>query len=211
MPTISSGSQDGSNTLNRVNNSDNGQGSVVTRKQNSNESAVDNISIIETTNGYSINFTNANTWIGIQTFPIASIPNITLNGPLVSSIVASNGLAVVNPTGVGSATYSIVLNGTSLLNSSIGLSLNPIINYTSVTSNQATATTPTAIVVGASPFTYTNTTGINQNVFIIGGVITGITYNSLAINIGISQIILKNLDSIVITYTTAPTSAFVNS
>ena len=66
----------------------------------------------------------ANTWTATQTFPSASIPQSALTGNIVDSLTATNGLSVSNPTGAGSASYSLILNGTTLSNGSSGLSLN---------------------------------------------------------------------------------------
>lgn len=44
--------------------------------------------------------------------------------PLVTSLTATNGLSVTNPASPGAASYSLVLNGTSLSNGASGLSLN---------------------------------------------------------------------------------------
>ncbi len=54
----------------------------------------------------------------------SSIANTYLTGPLVSSLTATNGLSVTNPSGVGASSYSLVLNGTTLSLGSSGLSLN---------------------------------------------------------------------------------------
>lgn len=44
--------------------------------------------------------------------------------PLVTSLAATDGLSVSNPTSPGAASYSLVLNGTSLSNGASGLALN---------------------------------------------------------------------------------------
>lgn len=53
-----------------------------------------------------------------------TLGNSGLVGPLVDSLTATNGLSVSNPTGVGAASYSLVLNGSTLSLGSSGLSLN---------------------------------------------------------------------------------------
>ena len=75
-------------------------------------------------NRIQLNLANANTYTATQTFPSASITNAMLAGNLVDSITATNGLSVTNPTGVGAASYTIVLNGVSLSNGTSGISLN---------------------------------------------------------------------------------------
>ena len=81
--------------------------------------------------------TVANLWklnaSGLATFnaglTIPSGQTFTNNGtyagsPLVTSLTATNGLSVSNPTSPGAASYSLVLNGASLSNGASGLSLN---------------------------------------------------------------------------------------
>ena len=72
-----------------------------------------------------------------------------------------------------------------------------------------TAGISTTITAGTSPYTYTNTSASNQEVFISGGVITALSFepagaNPLTINTSTSVIILRPNDSLEITYTTAP-------
>lgn len=73
----------------------------------------------------------------------------------------------------------------------------------------------TTISVGSSPFTYANTTDFvngsptNQEIFIVGGTITAISYtpsgeSAISISPTTSALILRAGDSITITYTTAP-------
>ncbi len=73
------------------------------------------------------------TFGGLATFnaglTVAANQTLTNNGtyagsPLVTSLTATNGLSVSNPTSPGAASYSLVLNGTSLSNGASGLSLN---------------------------------------------------------------------------------------
>ena len=45
-------------------------------------------------------------------------------GPLISSLQNTNGLLASNPSNIGPASYTLVLNGTSLSNSSSGLEIN---------------------------------------------------------------------------------------
>ncbi len=65
--------------------------------------------------------------------------------------------------------------------------------------------------VGASPFTYKNNTNSNQEVFITGGTITGLTITpangttAITLNTSISQLVLRPTDAITITYSAAPT------
>lgn len=75
---------------------------------------------------------------------------------------------------------------------------------------------PTQIIVGAgaSPYTYTNTTGNNIMINVVGGTVTtlGITRNAVTNFIGYvngSVMVCPN-DSLVITHTGAPTLVFLN-
>ena len=45
-------------------------------------------------------------------------------GPLISSLQNTNGLLASNPSNIGSASYTIILNGNSLSNSTSGLAIN---------------------------------------------------------------------------------------
>ncbi|MHB1910228.1 MAG: hypothetical protein ACYCQJ_15325, partial [Nitrososphaerales archaeon] len=89
--------------------------------------------------GYNAGFLEGSLNLNGQTLPgnatfsgnLTLSGGLTLNGaisgsggPLVSSLSATNGLSVSNPTGIGAASYSIVLNGPTLSNGSSGLSLN---------------------------------------------------------------------------------------
>ncbi len=53
-----------------------------------------------------------------------TLTNTQLAGPLLSSLTSTNGLTATNPTGVGAASYAIVLDGSTLSLNSNGLSLN---------------------------------------------------------------------------------------
>ena len=94
-------------------------------------------------------------------------------------------------------------------------SLNPNINTTTnIATLAGTATiagTATTVSVGASPYTYTNSSASNQQVFIQGGTVSAISFNPN----GVSGINLSGLtdnvitmrpnDTLTITYTAAPT------
>ncbi len=81
--------------------------------------------------------TVANLWklnvSGVATFnaglTLPSGQTLTNNGsyagsPLITSLTATNGLSASNPTSPGAASYSLVLNGTSLSNGASGLAVN---------------------------------------------------------------------------------------
>lgn len=77
----------------------------------------------------------------------------------------------------------------------------------------ATAAAPsTSITAGTSPYTYTNSSTSNQELFITGGTITAIAFNPdndttspITLNTTTSSVILRTGDSITITYSAAPT------
>ena len=84
-----------------------------------------------------------------------------------------------------------------------------IMNIIATEGISTTAGTSTTITAGTSPYTYSNTSASNQEVFISGGAITALTFspagaNPLTINTSTSVIILRPNDSVEITYTTAP-------
>lgn len=158
----------------------------------------------------------------VATLDAANIPQTALIGNIVDSLTATNGLAVSNPTGAGAASYTIVLNGSSLSNGASGLSIdlaNPntwsgIQTFSSAIvasagiASAAGASTP--ITVGASPYTYTNTSASNQQIFVQGGTVSAISYNPNGVS-GISLnaftdnvLILRPNDTLTITYTAAP-------
>ena len=75
---------------------------------------------------------------------------------------------------------------------------------------KTTAGAATAITVGTSPYTYTNSSSSNQEILITGGAITALSFGpdggtGISLNLGLSQIIMRPNDTLTITYTTAPT------
>lgn len=75
---------------------------------------------------------------------------------------------------------------------------------------KTTAGAATAITVGTSPYTYTNSSSSNQEILITGGTITALSFGpdggtGISLNLGLSQIIMRPNDTLTITYTAAPT------
>jgi hypothetical protein len=75
-------------------------------------------------------------------------------------------------------------------------------------------TRPTTINVGISPFTYTNTSGQDTEVFIGGGVVTSFAVNGavVATNLslsGLTTVFLENNETLRATYKKAPTMTFL--
>ena len=82
--------------------------------------------------------------------------------------------------------------------------------YLSSTGYATPSGTATSVTLGASPYTYTNTSLSNQELLITGGTISAISYapnggTGISMNIGLSAITLRVNDTLTITYTTAPT------
>lgn len=83
----------------------------------------------------------------------------------------------------------------------------------SATGYKSTAGASTSVTAGTSPYTYTNSSASNQQVFVQGGTVTALSFlpnGSTTGEITISQLtgnvlILRPGDAISITYTTAPT------
>ena len=131
-------------------------------------------------------------------------PNANVNYSLNVSVV--NGVLSAYLNQNGTSQPLAVLNATQTFTASTTFS-SPIIASAGV---QTTAGASSTVTVGASPYTYQNTSASNQQVFITGGVITGLTFNpngtsGLSLNTGTSAVTLRKGDSITITYTTAPT------
>lgn len=79
---------------------------------------------------------------------------------------------------------------------------------------QGRLTPPTAQTVGASPYTYTNTTGNDQSEIVQGGTVTKIEYSrngGAFIDVGTvaGMFTLSPLDSLRVTYTVVPTITVV--
>lgn len=69
----------------------------------------------------------------------------------------------------------------------------------------AVGAAPSAITVGASPYTYTQSYGKTQMVIVSGGTVTEIEYNGTSTGLTSGAFPLNYGDSLTITYTTAPT------
>lgn len=68
---------------------------------------------------------------------------------------------------------------------------------------------PVSISVGASPFTWTNTTGGNVFVFISGGPPSDVQINGTTVGLDIRTVPLQELETVTVTYTgTAPTMTY---
>lgn len=133
----------------------------------------------------SLNLAHANTWSAEQTFG--------------AGITGTGNTGALTP---GSGILGTASSWSALQTFSAGV----------VTGGGGTA--PTAITVGASPFTYTNSTGKNIQVLLGGGTVTAIAFNGTTIASGLtlSTILsfdLKESDSITVTYTTAPAMFYV--
>ena len=70
---------------------------------------------------------------------------------------------------------------------------------------QSAAVAPTAITVGASPFTFKNTAGQNLIVYVSGGVVTAVALSGVTTGLTSGTFYLGPNDTLQITYSTAPT------
>ena len=62
-----------------------------------------------------------------------------------------------------------------------------------------------AITVGASPFTYTNNDGVDELVYVTGGTISALTSNGETVAVGSTALFTPPGNSVVVTYSAAPT------
>jgi hypothetical protein len=126
--------------------------------------------------------------------------------------ITANAIALNYVTGSGSQITFSVNDFSSTVGiwnaSGLTMSGSTILTTTGVKTNAGAST---AVSVGASPYTYTNSSASNQQVFIQGGTVTAISFNPN----GVSGISLSGLtdniltmrpnDTLTITYTAAPT------
>ena len=114
--------------------------------------------------------------------------------------------------------YNSQYNAINLLALSIGanyINVSGKGNFSSILTD-SNGTAPTSLTVGASPFTYTNSTSTNILMYIGGGVVTAIAINGVTVvsDVTLTTLIplyLKYNDYVTITYTTAPTIYVMNA
>ena len=114
--------------------------------------------------------------------------------------------------------YNSQYNAINLLALSIGhdyINVSGKGSFSSILTN-SNGTAPTSVTVGASPFTYTNSTSTNILMYIGGGVVTAIAINGVTVVSGVTlttliPLYLKYNDYVTITYTTAPTIYVMNA
>lgn len=133
---------------------------------------------------------------GTNTYTIISGGNsfnsglITGNAPILylGGGVTSSGLSILGLAGLG------------------GISA---VGYNKL-AGEGGGSSPTSVSVGSSPFTYTNNTGYDIQVHIASGTVSSITLNGTTVFSGTGHtVILRPSDSIVITYTSAPTVVYI--
>ena len=102
--------------------------------------------------------------------------------------------------------YITIQNGSSV--TQITLSSTGIVSANGIKTTAGAATT---VTVGASPYTYTNSSASNQQIFIQGGTVSAISFNpnggtGIALS-GLTDnvITMRPNDTLTITYTAAPT------
>ena len=116
-----------SNVVTTFNNTvDNGSGESTTSGLATFEAGITGTGTLGTLTAGTGILGTSNTWTANQTFSGEVVLDGSLSGtvPVVTSITAGDGITVDNPTGVGAATVTATLNGTTLLNSASGLSVN---------------------------------------------------------------------------------------
>lgn len=134
--------------------------------------------------------------------------NYSLNGD------SSNSWNINQNVSSGSTLFSVSYAGAvTTLNNTLDDSTGKIIAASTVAGIgfKTTAGAATTVAVGASPYTYTNSSASNQQVFIQGGTVsavsfhpnggTGISLSGLTDNV----LTLRPNDTVTITYTAAPT------
>ena len=195
---------------------------------------IDGATITATGNSAAINLANANTWTGTQTFTNNSSLLVlgSANSWTLSANTGIKGTAITLtiPSSLSNNTF-IINNSSSVPIFSVSGELNNLTSYhntlddgsgnaTFTTSGagivsangiKTTAGAATAVTVGASPYTYTNSSASNQQIFIQGGTVSAISFNPNG-GTGISLsgltdnvITMRPNDTLTITYTAAPT------
>ncbi len=69
----------------------------------------------------------------------------------------------------------------------------------------AAGSSPDSITPSGSPFAYTNSDGYTEMVTVAGGTVSSIAYNGTAIGLILGNFVLKNGDTLTVTYAVAPT------
>ena len=173
-----------------------------------------------------INLAHANTWTGTQSINTTSgYPlELTSTGAATVFINMNNSsgqyaymfgdganFEIVSTTGgmiflIQDGYYITIQNGSGV--TQITLSSTGIVSANGI---KTTAGAATAVTVGASPYTYTNSSASNQQIFIQGGTVSAISFNPNG-GTGISLsgltdnvITMRPNDTLTITYTAAPT------
>ena len=116
-------------------------------------------------------------------------------------------------TGNNTFTNNTAVNAT-LTSTSLEALTNPLYNSNGIYSALSKGAAPVSLVVGASPYTYTNPYNYNLMIYIAGGVVTALGYNgsTLASGLTLSGVVLVTLkpsEYVTVTYTTVPAMFFV--
>ena len=197
---------------------------------------IDGATVTATGNSIAINLGNANTWTNSQTFEgTASSPSIKIfgaTGILATEYTNGNGHGydrfgnftfggdtsgsyAINQT-ISSATHlfsvsylGVVATSNNTLDDDTGNIIAKLV--VSGTGFKTTAGAATTVTVGASPYTYSNTSSSNQQLFIQGGTVSAIAFNPNG-GTGISLsgltdnvLVVRPGDTVTVTYTAAPT------
>lgn len=171
----------------------------------------------------------ANTWTAQQTFSLPPLGQVNLKQQATGEqnwmyFINSLGSTLqVLETGSSGSDWQLDNTGNTIFANFSGISLLTITNAGNVTITKSgagivstngiktTAGAATAVTVGASPYTYINSSTSNQQIFIQGGTVSAISFNPNG-GTGISLsgltdnvITMRPNDTLTITYTAAPT------
>jgi hypothetical protein len=122
------------------------------------------------------------------------------SAPAGSNLQGGN-VVLLGGAGDGTGTTGALLTSTGTLDDGKG---NMLVAGSLQTGSDAGAPAPSTITVTASPFSY-SPAQYNEQVFISGGIISGITFNGISIAATTSNVILRAGDTLVVTYSGAPT------
>ena len=127
---------------------------------------------------------------------------------LSGTLAVTDGVTLDSTLGVtGAATLdsTLAVTGATTLSGTLGVT-----GTTTVSTIKSSGSTISAVTVPASG-TALPTVTVDTLIYIVGGVITGITLNGDALPTSIPLIYQRPADSIVITYTTAPTDVWAQT
>ena len=149
------------------------------------------LNIFQNTSGIQAGYTIIDSFNGYRIFYTTLSKQLVVGGDYSAGLLSRN-----NTLDDGSGNATFTTSGAGIV---------------SVNGIKTTAGAATAVTVGASPYTYTNSSASNQQVFIQGGTVSAISFNpnggtGIALS-GLTDnvITMRPNDTLTITYTAAPT------